>query len=55
MNSHAQVEDKIVVETLAARESLLKSFNGDAHLYFINALERDRARIATAERKEKSA
>jgi hypothetical protein len=39
-------EDQFVVETLEARESLLKSFNGDAHLYFVSAMERDRAQIA---------
>jgi hypothetical protein len=46
MKNLDHLEDRFVVETLEARESLLKSFNGDAHLYFVNAMERDRAQIA---------
>jgi hypothetical protein len=46
MKSMNHLEDRFVVETLEARERLLKGFNGSAHLYFVDAMERDCAQIA---------
>jgi hypothetical protein len=46
-----QSEDQTVIETRNARKRLLKEFNGDAHAYFLDAMRRDKARIATARRR----
>jgi hypothetical protein len=47
MKTINDLEDLFVVETLEARKTLLKAFDGNAHLYFVDAMTRDRAQIAT--------